>query len=233
MTNQTSQMIARRLLIKRSLGFAGSVAGLALGAGPFSRMASAQGCVRTPTQTRGPFYPVDFSLGVDMDLTWVEGRSVPAAGEIIYVRGVVLDQNCTPVPNAQVEIWQAAASGRYSHPGDQSGLDIDPNFQGFGRAQTDEQGRWIFKTIKPGKYPAAPGWERPPHIHFKVSKRGYRELVTQMYFAGDPLNDEDRVLQGLPAEDRASLVVELRDPEPSMDPLARLCDFPITLERLF
>ena len=47
----------------------------------------------------------------------------------------------------------------------------------------------------PGSYPAGLDWERPPHIHFKVMKRGFVELVTQMYFPGQPLNETDRLLQ--------------------------------------
>ncbi len=231
MSTKNNLGFGRRHLIRKGLGFAGGVLGVAAAA-PFATTAFGQSCGRTPTQTRGPFYPVDFSLGVDSDLTKVEGRVAAASGRVIYVRGVVRDQNCVPVSNATVEIWQAAASGRYSHPGDDSGLEVDPNFQGFGRVQTDELGRWVFKTIKPGKYPAAPGWERPPHIHFKVAKRGFRELITQMYFAGDPLNDQDRVLLDLSPAERASVIVELNAPGPGMDPQSQQCNFPITLVRL-
>ena len=34
---------------------------------------------------------------------------------------------------------------------------------------------------------------RAPHIHFDVLRRSNR-LVTQMYFAGEELNDSDRIL---------------------------------------
>ena len=52
-----------------------------------------------------------------------------------------------------------------------------------------------FKTILPGVYPAGKNWYRPPHIHFKISKPGYIELITQMYFPGHKLNKKDLLLK--------------------------------------
>ena len=49
-------------------------------------------------------------------------------------------------------------------------------------------------------------WQRPPHIHFKVSKRGYAELITQMYFAGQPLNQQDRLLQHHSVEEQSAMI---------------------------
>jgi protocatechuate 3,4-dioxygenase beta subunit len=50
-------------------------------------------------------------------------------------------------------------------------------------------------------------WVRPPHIHYKVSRRGYKELITQMYFDGDPLNDKDRLFKAVPEGERKHLLV--------------------------
>ena len=63
-------------------------------------------------------------------------------------------------------------------------------------------------THEAGAYPVMDGWSRPPHIHFKVGRRGFHELTTQIYFAGDPLNDVDRLLQSVPETERAMLVVD-------------------------
>src|SRR2546430_3692171 len=53
-----------------------------------------------------------------------------------------------------VEIWQASASGRYTHPDDRNNAaPLDPNFQGWGKAVTDQEGHYLFKTILPGQYP--------------------------------------------------------------------------------
>jgi hypothetical protein len=60
------------------------------------------------------------------------------------------------------------------------------------------EGRFRFKTIKPGAYPANPTWMRPPHLHFEVTGKINR-VITQMYFPGEPLNDKDLLLQNIRA----------------------------------
>ena len=203
-----SKKIERRQLFKISLGALAS-APLLTSAG----QAVAEVCAgKTPAQTEGPFYPVDTRTERDWDLTVLNGRTTSAVGEKIYIVGRVTDQNCNPVSGAIVEIWQAAASGRYNHPGDTSGLALDPNFQYWGRVLTDDDGRYLFKTIIPGDYPASSTWQRPPHVHYKVQKRGYRELTTQMYFGGNVLNDRDLILGGLPAAERSKVIVDMQEP---------------------
>lgn len=199
-----SKNIERRTMLKMSLG--------ALAGAPLLGSAVADACTgKTPAQTEGPFYPVNPQMDRDWDLTQVTGRNGNAAGEKIYIVGQVVDQNCDPVVGTLVEIWQAAASGRYNHPGDTSGLALDPYFQYWGRVLTDADGRYLFKTVIPGDYPASSTWQRPPHIHYKVQKRGYRELITQMYFAGNQYNGGDHILQAVPAGERPKVVVEMQD----------------------
>ena len=117
----------------------------------------------------------------------------------MLVQGRVLDSQCRPIAGADVEIWQACASGRYNNPKDDNPAAIDPHFKYWGETRTDANGAYQFKTIVPGAYPADTDWMRPPHIHFKVSRLGFHELVTQMYFAGNPLNDQDQILKDVPA----------------------------------
>ena len=69
-------------------------------------------------------------------------------------------------------------------------------------------GRFAFKTIKPGAYPATPAWTRTPHIHFDVRGKVDR-LVTQLYFANEPLNETDEIYQALTVEEQAGCTVEL------------------------
>ena len=64
------------------------------------------------------------------DLTKVPGRSGRAEGEILNVMGRVLNLNGEPVRNAKVEVWQANAHGRYTHPSDTNPAPLDPNFEG-------------------------------------------------------------------------------------------------------
>lgn len=113
-----------------------------------------------------------------------------AIGERIVVHGYLLDQNARPVSNALVEFWQANAGGRYRHKRESYRAPLDPNFGGFGRTITDENGYYWFRTIKPGPYPWPNGvndW-RPAHIHFSLFGSGFAQrLISQMYFEGDPM----------------------------------------------
>ncbi|MES2965274.1 MAG: protocatechuate 3,4-dioxygenase [Bdellovibrionota bacterium] len=179
----------------------------------------------TPAQTEGPFYPENTAGEDDTDLTQ-NGR---ALGQVIVVEGVVTDSQCRPVNGALVEIWQACTSGRYDHSGDPNTAPLDPNFQYWGRAVTDANGAYKFKTIVPGAYPAAPGWDRPPHIHFKIAKIGYEELITQLYFKGQKLNDRDRILRAIPALQRDRVISELVLRQGEAIPTAV---FPITLKEI-
>lgn len=156
--------------------------------------AIAQTIRRTPSQVLGPFYPVQKPGDQDADLTIVAGRSGRAAGQIIEVTGRVINRRGEPVAGARIEIWQANSHGRYAHPSDRNTAPLDSNFEGYARLTTDGEGRYRFRSIKPGAYPEDSGTMRAPHVHFDVMGRSNR-LVTQMYFAGEPLNDTDRIIQ--------------------------------------
>lgn len=162
----------------------------------------------TPPHTEGPFYPVVDQADKDFDLTRIGDADVVATGEIIMVEGQVLDDAGAPVVNAVVDIWQANAAGRYAHELDPNPAPLDPRFQGWGILKTDDEGRYRFKTIRPGAYPVDDSWTRPPHIHFKVSRRGYREITTQMYFENEPLNDVDQLLNELPQDLQPTLIAK-------------------------
>ncbi len=113
-----------------------------------------------------------------------------AIGERIIVHGQVLDERGRPQAGVLVEFWQANAGGRYRHKKESYLAAIDPNFGGCGRAITDEDGRYFFRTVRPGAYPWPNGvndW-RPAHIHFSIFGYGFSQrLITQMYFEGDPM----------------------------------------------
>lgn len=140
---------------------------------------------RTPRQTTGPFYPDVLPSESDADLVRI-GSGAPALGEEIEVAGRLLGSDGRPIAGGFVELWQANANGRYSHSRDTSNVPLDPNFQGYGIVRTDEQGRYRFRTIKPGEYPG-----RTRHLHFRVGGPGFEPLPTQMYFAGDGGNVRD------------------------------------------
>ncbi len=180
--------------------------------------------MKTPEQTAGPFYPIDEQADKDMDLTLIEGHSDTAEGEPVLVRGSVFDTDGQPLDNALVDIWQANHFGRYSHPEDNSKTPLDPNFQGWGLTKSNADGRYGFKTIKPGAYqiPVTDGsGQRCRHIHFKVSRPGFVDLTTQMYFYGDPLIDQDLVMAQTSPELRHLLIAQSTTDELTGLPLYR------------
>ena len=162
----------------------------------------------TPEEIEGPFYPVRPLKDQDFDLTRVAGKPGVASGTIIELQGRVLDMQGAPVENAIVDIWQANAAGRYRHPRDLSSTPLDPNFQGWAIVPSGIDGGFRFKTILPGSYPASPNWNRPPHVHFKVTKNGYQTLTTQMYFAGQPLNQHDLLLRRKPILEQQRMIAQ-------------------------
>jgi protocatechuate 3,4-dioxygenase beta subunit len=201
--------ISRRELLSAGAGAAAGLVAQRLGADAPSAPVCGE---PTVAQTAGPFYPTRDREDEDPDLTQVRGRSGRAAGDVIVIQGRVLDDACRPIADALVEIWQANTWGRYAHEKDAGNpRPLDPNFQSWAEMRTDAEGRFRFRTIKPGAYPADDqGWVRPPHIHFRVSRRGYHELVTQMYFAGESLNEADRIRLELAPEERDRVTVTLQ-----------------------
>ncbi|HET7866491.1 MAG TPA: protocatechuate 3,4-dioxygenase [Burkholderiaceae bacterium] len=160
----------------------------------------------TPSQSEGPFYPVEFPADSDADLLRT-GDLVYRHGVETWVEGRVSDVAGVPVKDAVVEIWQGDHNGHYHHPGD--GNLADKAFQGFGRSTVQADGTYRFRTLRPVRYAA-----RAPHIHVKV-RLGRREiLTTQLYVAGDAQNASDPLLSALrdPA-DRAALTVRFEAPQ--------------------
>ena len=187
-------------------------------------------CLLTPPQTEGPYYPVHDRLDKNNDLTRVEGQSGRAVGQLIYVRGRVRDAACRSIEGALVEIWQASANGRYNHPRDRGNpAPLDPHFQYWGNTRTNGEGGYLFKTIMPGRYYAGRNWMRPAHIHFKIHRAGRPEVTTQMYFAGDPYHKGDFILNDVPVEERARVIVELLAPDRNYEPDSKVCHFDVVL----
>jgi len=167
---------------------------------------SSQAIEPTPKDIKGPFYPVVAQKDKDFDLTKVNGNEGVAKGQQVFIEGQVLDTENNPIENATVDIWQANAAGKYNHPHDSYDAPIDPNFQGWAIIQSGKNGQFRFKTIIPGAYPATETWTRPPHIHFKVTKKGYVEIITQMYFPDQELNAPDKLLSKKSKEEQALMI---------------------------
>lgn len=186
---------------------------------------------QTPSQTVGPFfhYGLPWKGGADLvgrsdmgarpDLMPPEhyllgGSNVSGTpqGEVIEIAGCVRDGHGEPVPDAMIEIWQANAAGRYASPDDRRDeVPLDAHFIGFGRAATDAQGVFRFRTIRPGQVPGPGNSLQAPHIALSVFGRGLiKRLTTRLYFADSTGNETDPVLALVPAERRHTLIAMQR-----------------------
>jgi protocatechuate 3,4-dioxygenase, beta subunit len=219
----TMQAFSRRHMLGLALGAGGLAASGRLGA------AFAEALKRTPGEILGPFYPVIKRVDQAADLTVIPGKPGRAAGQIIYVMGRILNVDGQPVRGARVELWQANTYGRYTHPSDTNPAPLDPSFEGFAVQSTDAEGRYRFKTIKPGAYPATADWMRPPHLHFEVTGKINR-LVTQMYFPGEPLNDKDILLRQVRAN-RDGAIAKVLPPTADVEPDSRIVVWDIVLDK--
>jgi hypothetical protein len=91
-------------------------------------------------------------------------------GVPILILGRVFDQDCSPIPGARIDFWQADMNGVYDNAG----------YTLRGYTITGEDGTYEMETIEPGEYSG-----RPPHIHVKVfSPQGSELLTSQLYFPG-------------------------------------------------
>jgi protocatechuate 3,4-dioxygenase alpha subunit len=148
----------------------------------------------TTSQTVGPYLHIGMTWLIIEDLA-----PANVAGERITIEGRIVDGDGKPVDDAAVEIWQADAEGKYGAKG----------FRGFGRSATDEQGRFRFRTIKPGRVPGPGGKLQAPHIGVNVFMRGQlKQLVSRIYFPDEPSNADDPVLALVPAERRGTLIAK-------------------------
>lgn len=159
----------------------------------------------TPQEVEGPFYPITPQKDQDADLTKVAGQNGVAKGEIIEIFGKVLDQDLQPIEDVTIDLWQANHFGKYHHPHDTSDAPIDNNFQAWAILQSGINGSYKFKTVIPGAYPLGENQQRTPHIHLKISKKGYDSLLTQMYFPDHPLNQQDGLFKRKSLQEQAMM----------------------------
>ncbi len=221
-----AERYSRRQILKMSLALGAVSLTAPLAAAAQDTGFDPRGPMPTPDQILGPFYPVRKPPDGGNDLTHPPGRSGQAQGPVIYVMGRVLNLRGEPCSGVRLEIWQANAAGRYIHPHDRNPAPLDPNFYGYATVVTDAQGRYRFKTVKPGAYPVVADYVRPPHIHYDITGQ-YNRLITQMYFPGEALNDKDPLLQNSWAKD--SLIAQVLPPTAAEEPTANLVVWDIVL----
>ncbi len=118
----------------------------------------------------GPFYTANPPQLTDNQLAKAD-----EPGERMIISGQVKTLDCTQViTGAIVDIWHANHEGAYDNVG----------YNLRGTVVSNDQGFYIFETIKPGKYLNGNSY-RPSHIHVKITAPGFDTLTTQIYFEGD------------------------------------------------
>ena len=158
----------------------------------------------TPFQTVGPFFAICLSEDGCANVATDE-----AVGRHIIIAGTVRDGAGAVVPDALVEIWQANAAGRYAHPDDHQSKPLDPHFTGYGRAPTDDEGRFSIATILPGRVPGPDDTLQAPHLLLSILARGVlTRLVTRVYFGDEPSTVDDPILAMVPASRRDTLIAK-------------------------
>jgi len=158
----------------------------------------------TPSQTVGPFFSIGLCPNAPCHLV---PAGLPPEARVVTVEGRVLDGDGVPVPDAVLEIWRADEHGEFAGPDAPAGRNDQGVPAGFARIPVDELGRFEFTTVKPGARREAGGAVHAPHLAVLLFMRGLlAHLTTRVYFAGEPANDQDPVLQLVPAGRRATLL---------------------------
>ena len=98
-------------------------------------------------------------------------------GMPLSVSGQILDTRGEKLPNVVLEVWQTDHLGHY---------DLD-GYRYRAKLPADNSGNYKFESVMPGHYP-----DRVcQHIHYLVTAPGHKPLVTQLYFATDPVFEGD------------------------------------------
>jgi protocatechuate 3,4-dioxygenase beta subunit len=141
-------------------------------------------CTATADNLVGPYYRPLAPFREDLTDPGMPGTRLTVSGR-------VLNQDCEPIDDALVDVWQADSTGDYDNDGDK-----DPPAEVFvlrGRQRSRATGDYSFRTVVPGHYLNGAQY-RPAHIHVTVSAIGYLPVTTQLYFEGDPYNGIDPFL---------------------------------------
>lgn len=145
------------------------------------------------------------------NLRRITGSSFFAKGELLYLRGKIIDIFEQPVAGAIVKIWHANYLGFYNKIAKNED-EIDIDFAENGTAITDENGIYSFITIFPGHF-----GQSAPHVHFLISAKGFQDLETKMFFRGHPRNKIDKKYNLLKNKDLSTCQIASIDDKESQN----------------
>jgi len=108
---------------------------------------------------------------------------VQLTGNVLHLSGTVLHHDGkTPLSNVLLEAWHCDESAKYDN--------VSDNYLYRGAVKTGKDGKYTFKTIIPVPYKDGEDW-RSAHIHMRISSANHQDLITQIYFKGDPHIEKD------------------------------------------
>jgi catechol 1,2-dioxygenase len=154
----------------------------ALAALALPRIARGQACTDLTVEDNyglGPFYTAGAPSKTKLASEFEPGQRIAISGTV---------RNCaSPLPGVTLDLWHATESGCYQHPNDAC-PDVPGHPETFrlrGKVITDAEGKFAFESILPGAYLNGAKY-RPRHIHAIITHPTLDEIVTQLYFEGDP-----------------------------------------------
>lgn len=171
-------------------------------------------CPSSTPSISAPSYPGASKIILSNNLARPTGKAEDAPGQLVYLTGRIVDQDCTPVTNAIVDLWQPNPVGQYRWASRDELLTPYPIFAGNGRAVTDNMGRYRFTTLFPGGY-----GRNAPQIHLRVSHPEFPTLTTSLYMRGDRRNGADPRFQAINPGSRNKLLADVntRMENPALD----------------
>lgn len=147
-----------------------------------------EGDTPTTTDILGPFYRPGAPVRVNIVPPGSKGIPMQLRGTVFKPDGK------TPLPAALIEVWQCDEKEIYDNTSE------DYKFRGAWKTGSD--GKYKFDTIVPIPYKVTDTMWRPAHVHFRVSSADYQDLITQIYFKGDPYLEEDTSAASAEAQSR-------------------------------
>jgi protocatechuate 3,4-dioxygenase beta subunit len=175
MKEQSSGEVSRRQFVKRVAVVAVALPVLPLGFAALRNSEATKPAAAAPAQ--------DWAGAADGPLNPSWKTKIIAGdepGEPLLISGTIFQPDgVTPAKGITLYVYHTDVKGIYTHEAS-GGRASKPRLRGWMR--TGDDGRYEFRTIRPGSYP---GTTAPQHIHVTLSGPGYPEYWIDSYFFED------------------------------------------------